>query len=155
MSTAQEATQQAPHVTLPCPSCGRWNRIAAKRITDGPKCGVCAAPLRLDHPVLLTDATFDRVVSETTLPVLVDFYADWCGPCKMLAPVLEQLAAEHTDVKIAKVNVDEEPALAERYRVRGIPYVALFKEGKLASQVVGYRPKAALESGLGLNGTKA
>src|SRR6202043_229845 len=70
--------------------------------------------------------------------MIVDFYADWCGPCKMLSPVLEQLALEHTDVKITKVNVDEEPALAERYRVRGIPYVEMFRGGKLAEQVVGY-----------------
>jgi len=65
--------------------------------------------------------------------------------------VLEQIATDHVDVKITKVNVDEEPALAERYRVRGIPYVAMFRDGKLAEQVVGYRPKAALEAGLGLN----
>src|SRR5207247_10892565 len=68
-----------------------------------------------------------------------------------ISPVLEQIAAEHVDVKITKVNVDEEPALAERYRVRGIPYVAMFRDGKLAEQVVGYRPKAALEAGLGIN----
>ena len=109
----------------------------------------------MSKAVHVTTADFEDQVLLSDQPVIVDFYADWCGPCKMLSPVLEQLAAEHSDVKIAKVNVDEEPALAERYRVRGIPYVALFKDGKLASQVVGYRPKAALESGLGLNGSKA
>jgi thioredoxin 1 len=71
----------------------------------------------------------------------------------MLSPVLEQLAVEHTEVKIAKVNVDEEPALAERYRVRGIPHVVMFRNGKVAEQVLGYKPKAALEASLGLNGT--
>jgi thioredoxin 1 len=101
----------------------------------------------------VTTADFEDKVLLADQPVIVDFYADWCGPCKMLSPVLEQLANEHTNVTIAKVNVDEEPALAERYRVRGIPYVALFKDGKLASQVVGYKPKAALEADLGLNGT--
>ena len=106
----------------------------------------------MSKAVHVTTADFEDQVLLSEQPVIVDFYADWCGPCKMLSPVLEQLAAEHADVKIAKVNVDEEPALAERYRVRGIPYVALFRDGKLASQVGGYRPKAALESGLGLNG---
>ena len=101
----------------------------------------------------VTTATFEDQVLSADQPVIVDFYADWCGPCKMLTPVLEQLAGEHTEVKITKVNVDEEPALAERYRVRGIPYVALFRDGKLASQVVGYKPKAMLETELGLNGT--
>ena len=104
--------------------------------------------------VHVTTATFEDQVLTSDKPVIVDFYADWCGPCKMLSPVLEQLATEHSEVKITKVNVDEEPALAERYRVRGIPYVALFKDGKLASQVIGYKPKAALEAEFGLNGTK-
>jgi thioredoxin 1 len=108
----------------------------------------------MSKAVHVTTANFEDQVLLSEQPVIVDFYADWCGPCKMLSPVLEQLANDHADVKIAKVNVDEEPALAERYRVRGIPYVALFKDGKLASQAVGYKPKAALEADLGLNGTK-
>ncbi|HEV3097529.1 MAG TPA: thioredoxin [Candidatus Dormibacteraeota bacterium] len=109
----------------------------------------------MSKAIQVTTATFEEQVLLAEQPVIVDFYADWCGPCKMLSPVLEQLATEHTDVKITKVNVDEEPALAERYRVRGIPYVAVFRDGKLAQQVVGYKPKAALEAGLGLNGTTA
>ena len=109
----------------------------------------------MSKAVQVTTATFEEQVLLSDQPVIVDFYADWCGPCKMLSPVLEQIAAEHGDVKITKVNVDEEPALAERYRVRGIPYVAMFRAGKLAEQVVGYRPKAALEAGLGLNGKLA
>jgi thioredoxin len=104
----------------------------------------------MSKPVHVTTANFEEQVLLSEQPVIVDFYADWCGPCKMVAPVLEQIASEHTDVKIAKVNVDEEPALAERYRIRGIPYMALFREGKLAKQVVGYQPKAALEVSLGL-----
>ena len=105
----------------------------------------------MSKAVQVTTATFEEQVLLSDQPVIVDFYADWCGPCKMLSPVLEQIATEHVDVKITKVNVDEEPALAERYRVRGIPYVAMFRAGKLAEQVVGYRPMAALEAGLGLN----
>lgn len=107
----------------------------------------------MSKAVHVTTATFEEQVLLSEQPVIVDFYADWCGPCKMLAPVLEQIGIEHTEVKIVKVNVDEEPALAERFRVRGIPYVAMFRDGKLAKQVVGYQPKAALEANLGLNGT--
>lgn len=109
----------------------------------------------MSKAVHVTTATFEDQVLSADQPVIVDFYADWCGPCKMLSPVLEQLAIEHTEVKITKVNVDEEPALAERYRVRGIPYVAIFRDGKLSAQVIGYKPKAALESELGLNGKGA
>ncbi len=109
----------------------------------------------MSKPVHVTTANFEEQVILSEQPVIVDFYADWCGPCKMLAPLLDQIANEHTDVKIAKVNVDEEPALAERYRVRGIPYVALFRDGKIAKQVVGYQPKAALEANLGLSGIRA
>jgi thioredoxin 1 len=109
----------------------------------------------MSKAIQVTTATFEEQVLLSEQPVIVDFYADWCGPCKMLSPVLEQLAVEHTEVKITKVNVDEEPVLAERYRVRGIPYVAMFRGGKLAQQVVGYKPKAALEADLGLNGKQA
>ena len=106
----------------------------------------------MSKAVHVTTATFKDQVILSEQPVMVDFYADWCGPCKMLSPVLEQLAADHTEIKIAKVNVDEEPALAERYRVRGIPHVVMFRNGKVAEQVLGYKPKAALEASLGLNG---
>jgi thioredoxin len=106
----------------------------------------------MSKAIRVTTATFEEQVLLAEQPVIVDFYADWCGPCKMLSPVLEQLASEHTEIKITKVNVDEEPALAERYRIRGIPYVAMFRDGKLANQVVGYQTKAALEANLGLNG---
>jgi thioredoxin 1 len=104
----------------------------------------------MSKAVHVTTADFEEKVLLSDQPVIVDFYADWCGPCKMLAPVLEQIATERADVTIAKVNVDEEPQLAERYRVRGIPYLALFRDGKLDRQVVGYQPKAALEANLGL-----
>src|SRR5438552_1353907 len=107
----------------------------------------------MSKAVQVTTATFEDQVILSEQPVIVDFYADWCGPCKMLSPVLEQLAVEHTEVKIAKVNVDDEPALAERYRVRGIPHVVMFRNGKVAEQVLGYKPKAAREASLGLNGT--
>jgi thioredoxin 2 len=145
MSTAQETTAQAPHVTLPCPSCGRWNRIAAKRITDGPKCGVCSAPLRLDHPVLLTDATFDRVLRETTLPVLVDFYADWCGPCRMMAPAVDELARSTAgSVLVAKLDTDASQRVAARYQIRGIPTVIAFRNGREERRQSGVMPLAAL-----------
>jgi thioredoxin 1 len=107
----------------------------------------------MSKAVHVTTATFEDQVILSEQPVIVDFYADWCGPCKMLSPVLEQLAVDHTEIKIAKVNVDEEPALAERYRVRGIPHVVMFRNGKVAEQVLGYKPKAALEASLGLNGS--
>jgi len=145
MSTAQETTAQAPHVTLPCPSCGRWNRIAAKRITDGPKCGVCSAPLRLDHPVLLTDATFDRVLRETTLPLLVDFYADWCGPCRMMAPAVDELARSSAgQILVAKLDTDASQRVAARYQIRGIPTVIAFRNGREERRQSGVMPLAAL-----------
>jgi thioredoxin 2 len=145
MSTAQETTSQAPHVTLPCPSCGRWNRIAAKRITDGPKCGVCSAPLRLDHPVLLSDATFDRVLRETTLPVLVDFYADWCGPCRMMAPAVDELARSSAgSILVAKLDTDASQRVAARYQIRGIPTVIAFRNGREERRQSGVMPLATL-----------
>ncbi|HEV7991384.1 MAG TPA: thioredoxin [Gemmatimonadaceae bacterium] len=131
MPTAQDTTPLAPHVTLPCPACGRWNRIAARRMTDGPKCGVCGAPLHLDHPILLTDATFDRVIAETTLPVLVDFYADWCGPCRMMAPAVDELARTSAGrALVAKLDTDASQRVSARFQIRGIPTVIVFRNGR-------------------------
>ena len=145
MALAQDTARQARHVTLPCSACGRWNRIAAHRIADGPKCGICSAPLRLDHPVLLDDATFDRVIAETSLPVLVDFYADWCGPCRMMAPAVDELARTSAgEALVAKLDTEASPRVAARFQIRGIPTVIVFRDGREARRQSGAMPLGAL-----------
>ena len=145
MATVQDSAREAPHVTLPCPACGRWNRIAARRMTDGPKCGVCAAPLNLSHPIALSDATFDRVIRESALPVLVDFYADWCGPCRMMAPAVDELARTSAGhALIAKLDTDASQKTASRYQIRGIPTVIVFRNGREERRQSGVMPLAAL-----------
>jgi thioredoxin 1 len=105
----------------------------------------------MSNVITLTEANFDREVLASDVPVVVDYWAPWCGPCRMLGPVIEQIASERPGtVKVGKVNVDEEPALAERAGVRGIPYVVLYRDGEVAGQAIGAQPKAALEQALGL-----
>lgn len=98
------------------------------------------------QPVILTDATFDTEVLESGQPVLIDFWAPWCGPCRMVAPVIEALAEEYDGkVKIAKLNVDENPQISRRFNVRSIPTLLVFKDGELVETAVGARPKAQVE----------
>ena len=95
---------------------------------------------------IVNSENFEQEVLKNEKPVLVDFWAEWCGPCKMLAPVVEELAGEHPEIAVAKVNVDECPELAMGYRISAIPALMLFKDGKVAAQTVGYQSKEALET---------
>jgi thioredoxin 2 len=142
-TAADTATQK---ITLRCTACATWNRIDARRAADGPKCGSCGTPLALDRPLLLNDETFDRVIAGTDLPVLVDFYADWCGPCKMMAPAVDALARERIGhALVAKVDT-EASRVGTRLGVRGIPTSIVFRDGKEAKRQVGAVPLAVLRS---------
>jgi len=103
--------------------------------------------LALDHPVLLDDATFDRVVAETEVPILVDFYADWCGPCKMMAPAVETLARESVGrALVAKLDTDAAQRTASRFQIRGIPTSIVFKNGREMKRQTGAVPLATLRA---------
>lgn len=99
-------------------------------------------------PVDVTDSTFDAVVLASDTPVLVDFWAAWCGPCRMVAPVLNEIASERDDVKIVKLNVDENPQTAAKFRITSIPAMKLFKNGEEVHEIIGAMPKLAIEKEL-------
>ncbi|HEX4406553.1 MAG TPA: thioredoxin TrxC [Polyangia bacterium] len=150
MNVAQETNIRV------CAKCGAKNRVPASRQADHPQSGRCHAPLSASasaHPVVVTDQSFRAEVEQADVPVLVDFWAPWCGPCRAVAPMLEQLAGERTGrLKIAKVNVDENPALSARFSVRSIPTLALFRGGALVDEIRGAVPKATLEARLAQHG---
>ncbi len=123
---------------LVCPHCGAVNRVPPDRLGQHPKCGKCGAEVLPTHPVELDAARFDKFISRSGLPVLVDFWAPWCGPCKMFAPTFSQLAGQYTErVRFAKVNTEVEQALAARYAIRSIPTLALFKDGRELDRLAG------------------
>jgi thioredoxin 1 len=108
--------------------------------------------MNMSNVITLTEANFDEQVLGSEIPVVVDYWAPWCGPCRLLGPVIEQIADDRSgSVKVGKVNVDEEQALAERAGVRGIPFVVLYRDGEPAAEAIGAQPKAALEHALGLD----
>lgn len=130
---------------ISCPSCGAKNRVPVDKLREGltPICGQCKCGLSESvQPVIVTDANFTQEVEKAKLPVLLDMWAPWCGPCRMLAPVVEQLASELAGkVKVAKLNTDENPMTASRFNVRSIPTLLVLKDGKEIDRIVGASPK--------------
>ncbi len=136
----------AKTLTLRCQFCDTWNRVDAERAADRPKCGQCGRPMLLDRPIKLTEESFNRTINESKVPILVDFYADWCGPCKMMAPAVDEVAhAYQGRALVAKLDTDRAQQVSASFGIRGIPTVIVFKDGKEAARQTGAVPKAVLE----------
>lgn len=129
-------------VTLRCSFCGTLNKVDLRRAADRPKCGDCTKPMLLDRPVKVSQDDFDRTVLKSGAPVLVDFYADWCAPCKMVAPLMDEIAHVQTGrMLVAKVDTDAAPDIAMRYGIRSIPTLIVFEAGKELERSMGFEPE--------------
>lgn len=132
-------------MNIVCPKCFATNRVPDARLTESPKCGKCGAQLLDGGPAELTAQHFQRFVANNDLPVVVDFWAPWCGPCKMMAPVFTQVASNmKTRARFVKVNTEQEQTLAAQYQIRSIPSLVVFKGGVEAGRAAGAMDGASL-----------
>ena len=143
---AETQTTTSRHLTLRCQFCETWNRIDAARAADRPKCGKCGRPMLLDRPYPLNDESFARTIEAAEVPVLVDFYADWCGPCKIMAPAVDEIAATYQGrALVAKLDTDRAQHTASSFNIRGIPTTIVFKGGREVARQTGAVPKPMLQ----------
>jgi thioredoxin 2 len=141
---AQTAERRA---VVRCIFCQTPNRVDLTKLSLGPKCAHCQRPILLDRPLKVTGDAFDQTLEGTTVPVAVDFYADWCGPCHMMAPILDDFARRHAGgALVLKLDTDADPAIAGRFGIRGIPTVIVFDQAKERGRHVGVADLKTLES---------
>jgi thioredoxin 2 len=135
-------TKAANPITVRCAFCDKLNRVDLARAAARPTCGECSRPILLDRPVKVGDQDFATTVEGAEAPVLVDFYADWCGPCRMVAPFVDDIArANLGKLLVAKVDTDRAPEVAMRFGIRSIPTLVLFQDGKEVDRSVGFEPE--------------
>lgn len=133
----EEAGRTRPAI-VSCPSCRKLNRVDLARRAARPRCAECGGAIHLDRPLEVTDATFDRVIGGTGDPVLVDFHADWCGPCRMMEPILDNFAGAHAGkLLVLKLDTEANPGIARRFGIRGIPTIIAFRNGRETARHTG------------------
>lgn len=143
MSNATTSTQ----ATVSCPFCATLNRVDLARLADGPRCANCGRSFRLDRPQTVPGEALDRIVAGTDVPVLIDFYADWCGPCRLMAPILDEFARDRVgEVFVGKLDTDRDPDVAVRFGIRGIPTLILFSGGREVARQVGVVLRSGLDA---------
>lgn len=129
-------------VTLRCAFCAELTEVDLARADERPSCTDCGKPVLLDRPVKVAQGDFEQTVLEASVPVLVDFYADWCAPCKMVAPLMDEVAHQNAGrVLVAKVDTDAAPDIAMRYEIRSIPTIILFRDGEETERSLGLEPE--------------